>query len=139
MILLLFIIGVLAIIAIARYNEDDRLFWKLFGAFTIAFTATSIAVATIDGGQDETNLTNEVYPTQAPDTMLGYYNPFTAICDEATVSEEIPVPVSKDNTLIEREIISFVEVCGNVRDQPPSSNPTLTRGPTLKAFTIDSS
>lgn len=40
---ILFAIAVLCAIAIGRYNEDDRLFWKSLGALTVAFTIATVA------------------------------------------------------------------------------------------------
>lgn len=39
---LLFVIALIACVAIGRYNEDDRLFWKLFGALCISFAIATI-------------------------------------------------------------------------------------------------
>lgn len=140
MILLLFIIGVIVITAIARYNEDDRLFWKLFASFTIAFTATSIAVATLGDKQDKNDLIEQVYPTQAPDTTMGYYSPTAIVCDSATVSEAIPAPASKDYTPAVDETFCSCEVYGKTRDQPPKvTNPDVLPNPPTQAFAIDSS
>lgn len=139
MIALLFLLGVLTIVGIARYNEDDRLFWKLFICYIVAFIATSITVATFDGGQDDNNLIEQVYPTQALDSATNYLSLNAIACDVAILSKTCSVPVSKDNALFYNEIVVPEEVCGNVRDQPPivSNFAVYPRG--LPAFAIDSS
>lgn len=138
MIALLFLLGILAIVGIARYNEDDRLFWKLFICYSVAFAATSIAVATFDGGQDENNSTEQVYPTQVLDSTTNLLGLYAIACEPATVSESF-APVSKDNALFNNGVVELTEVCGNVRDQPPIvvNLAGFITGP--PAFTIDSS
>ena len=39
MVLFWFILGTIAITLIARYNESDKLFWKLFLAFVLGFAS----------------------------------------------------------------------------------------------------
>ena len=63
MILTVFLIGNLAIIGIARYNEDDRLFWKLLLSFVFAFSVTTMCYKLM-GDDNENNPTEQVCPTQ---------------------------------------------------------------------------
>lgn len=141
MILFWFIIGMLAIIAIARYNEDDRLFWKLTLSFVFAFTATTVAIKVLGDKQDESALTEQVCPTQV--LTITTDNSLLAVVDsEATISEvTAPVPVSKDNTLaVSENSSSLNEVYGWSRDQPPRViNVNGKLYPLIRAFGIDSS
>lgn len=141
MILFWFVIGMLAIIAIARYNEDDRLFWKLTLSFVFAFTATTVALKVFGGKQEKENLTEQVCPMQAP-SNLPTTDMLVAMNTSATVSDVTdPVPAGKDTALIAREIDSDLgEIYGWSRDQPPRVlNVNGKFYPLLRAFGIDSS
>ena len=141
MILFWFVIGMLAIIAIARYNEDDRLFWKLTLSFVFAFTATTVALKVFGGNQEKNDLTEQVCPMQAPSTQQNV-NMLAFVDTSATVSDVTgPVPAGKDNALATREINSNLgEVYGWSRDQPPRViNVNGKFYPLRIAFEIDSS
>ena len=56
--IVLFVIALIVILAISRYNEDDRLFWKLLGAFAIMFTVTTVAQSITTQKEDNGAMTS---------------------------------------------------------------------------------
>ena len=143
MILFLFLVGVVAIMAIARYNEDDRLFWKLLVSFTLAFTVTSLGVK-IMGNEDKSNSTTQVCPTQALYGTSDIVSPFTDVSTTITVTDTaVPVPVSQDTT---PENGMLADVFGEVLEHPPIEGRKVSNISHLShfkklitAFCIDSS
>ena len=93
MVLFWFIIGVIAITLIARYNESDKLFWKLFLAFVLGFASAKMYYH-LTNERNENTLT-QVSPTQASMELSGIAQFFLAgSTPEITVSESY-VPVSQ--------------------------------------------
>lgn len=121
MTLLLFLIAVFAIICIARYNEDDRLFWKLFVSFTAAFVLTSVAIRTIDSKQNKKSCIEQVCPTQSSNSALDQVSLFQNALNSTTLMDMTgPVAVSKDYTFALNTIpYTLHEVWWGIRDQPP--------------------
>lgn len=75
---LVFILGLLIILGISRYNESNKLFWTLLTSFVFCFAGTKIIVETFgEKGQSEKSL-NQAYPTQgldaASDTCMCFFN-----------------------------------------------------------------
>lgn len=65
MTLTLFILGLLIILFIARYNESNKLFWQLLVAFVLCFAATKIVYNTFFAEKEQSELSlNQAYPTQ---------------------------------------------------------------------------
>ena len=48
-----FLAGLATCIGIARYNEDDNLFWKLFISFVGAFTAATVVKTQLENENQE--------------------------------------------------------------------------------------
>lgn len=136
----LFLIGIISIVLIARYNEDDRLFWKLLLSFVFAFTATTIGCKMFGWkNKDMEHPTEQVYPTQASPETLNFYS-FSA-SELITITDVTdPVPVSKDYTpAFCKDYRTFNEVYGHNRDQPPIVDNFNLPCRCSKAFEIDSS
>lgn len=118
MVLFWFIIGVIAITLIARYNESDKLFWKLFLAFVLGFASAKMYYH-LTSERNENTLT-QVSPTQASMELSGIAQFFLAgSTPEITVSESyVPVsqayaPAGSESSLI------LSKIAGGARDQPP--------------------
>ena len=143
MILFLFLVGVVAIMAIARYNEDDRLFWKLLVSFTVAFTVTSIGVKLM-GNENKSDSTTQVCPTQALYGTSDKISPLTDVSTTITVTDiTVLDPVSQDTTP-ENGILA--DVFGEVLEHPPIKGRKVSNINQLSqfkklitAFCIDSS
>lgn len=100
MIFSLFILAVVAIVLIARYNEDDHLFWQLLISFCAAFALTTTVMKLKNNEQHDNNSTTQVCPTQvSQDQGDVYYLPQFGL-NATTLSHVTGVaPVSKDYML----------------------------------------
>lgn len=95
---LLFCLGILIILGIARYNESNKLFWTLFVAYTLGFAATKVVYDTIaEKGQSETSL-NQAYPTQGLPAIQGAFVCIPENIDCVTLSKVTSSLVSQDYT-----------------------------------------
>lgn len=61
MFILWFILGMILILCIARYNQSNKLFWTLFASFVGAFALTSVVLA---ANKPNKKNVNQVYSTQ---------------------------------------------------------------------------
>lgn len=112
-----FVIGILAIISISRYNESDKLFWKLFISFLGGF-ATVVAVSEYISNKQQNKVevvTNA--PTQALDSASHTYCVMPDSSVTVSKEEKSSDPVSKDSAGLKFNLIrSKVAIFG--RDQP---------------------
>ena len=69
MTLLMFILGILIILSIARYNESNKLFWILFTAYTLGFAGMKVLIDTFSEKEQSEVSLNQAYPTQGLPTM----------------------------------------------------------------------
>jgi hypothetical protein len=112
-----FLAGLALCIGIARYNEDDALFWKLFIAFVGSFTAATVVRTAIED-EEKSKIVVVENPTQVlqstSDTSM--YR-LADVSLAATKREKSPKPVSKDSVLNENDsLLSNVFV--SARGQP---------------------
>ena len=117
-----FLAGLATCIAIARYNEDDNLFWKLFISFIGAFTAATVVRTQLENENQEKIVKVEkatVNPTQVLRSTLNSINFYSlaSVSQAATKREKSPKPVSKDS-LINKNDSSLSKVFGSIRGQP---------------------
>lgn len=97
MALIWFLLGILSILGISRYNESNKLFWSLFIAFVGAFTVASIVIAISDREPEKVNLT-QMYPTQS---YVSTFNAQTLLADVSHDTTYEPIgsdTASKDYT-----------------------------------------
>lgn len=90
-----FLIGILIILCVSRYNEDESLFWKLFVSFIGAFLATAVACTYINSQKQS----KVVQATSAPTQVLYSGSHVCVLADPSvtvTNAEPTAVPVSKD-------------------------------------------
>ena len=70
----LFLLGLLIIFGIARYNESNKLFWALFVSFVLSFAGTKIIVDTFSDDERSDTTLIQTPPMQgldaASDTCL---------------------------------------------------------------------
>ena len=122
MILLWFFLAVVLILAIARYNESNKLFWTLLFAFVMGFAGTKMVLNTISGNEKESNVNQtQVISTQMPTEALStiQYYITDAVCEanDAVTGQYFvgqSMPVSSENVILS-------EIYGRTRDQPQSS------------------
>lgn len=104
MTLLAFIIGIVLITLIARYNESNKLFWSLLVCYVLGFTGVKLYIDNFTNNESKVKL-EQVQPTQgliASSGSLVYL-----LADESTstnktimskpVSQAIDVPVCNRN------------------------------------------
>ena len=107
MTLFAFLATVAAIVGIARYNEDDALFWKLFISLAGAYAAVAIALNVVNS--DEKKQDKVVMIENAPTQVLGSMPSLNAILAGVSCSaaerEKSPKPVSKDKLFNQNNII----------------------------------
>ena len=117
MVLFWFIIGVIAITLIARYNESDKLFWKLFLAFVLGFACAKMYMH-LTTEQNKDSLT-QVCPTQASMDLSGIAQFLMSGNGPETTVSVCWVPVSKVYTPAERESgLILSKISGEPRGQP---------------------
>ena len=118
MILTLFLIGIILIALIARYNESNKLFWTLLTAYTLSFAVTKMMLPSSSEQKDETTLL-QTHPTQGivvtPGTFMYLLPEDTAIIHEGKLSN----PVGKDTVYAsEKESLILSKITTTARDQP---------------------
>lgn len=119
MALLWFILGIVLILLISRYNESNKLFWILFASFVGAFTVASIVKqATISDKQSKADLA-QMCPMQMPTSVLSIL-PVTDTSGEVTEVAPATVLAGQDYTFAPRKI-SFTKSEDGVVifDKPP--------------------
>lgn len=106
MTLLMFIIGILTIIGISRYNESDKLFWKLLVSFVGAYTAACI-VGHIVSNNDEQDkvISMQSMPTQVLESAPCMYCTLADVSLSDTRAEKSANPVSKDKLYVSDDSI----------------------------------
>ena len=121
MTLLLILLGLALIIGIARYNEDDKLFWKLFVCFVGGFVAACVAHFIISTNKESKVDLAQVNPTQV--LLTSSYHPTDCTLAEVLFITPVNVEreklVSQDNSPAECKVSStFSKVSVGARDQP---------------------
>ena len=116
MILFWFLIGIALILAISRYNEDDKLFWMLFISFIGAFASTVAVYKYISNKKQD----KVEYVTSVPTQVL-YAGPhiYCVLADPgvSVTREAISKPVSKE--ILNNNTDPFLsKIVGGIRDQP---------------------
>lgn len=123
MTLLLILLGLALIILIARYNEDDKLFWKLLVCFIGGFTAACVAYTLINFNKKSKASLTQVNPTQV------LYTPSHYLFTDCVLGEVLYITpnnvergnlVSQDNSPAECKVSYTCSKVGvGARDQPP--------------------
>ena len=70
----MFIVGILLILGIAKYNKSNKLFWTLFTAYTLGFAGMKLVYDSFSEKAGSEQSLNQAYPTQglnlASDTCM---------------------------------------------------------------------
>lgn len=120
MTLLWFLLGIILIFLISRYNESNRLFWILFASFVGAFTVASVVLnSTKHDTKSKVDLV-QMCPMQAPSSTLSLTMPVTDVSDMVTEVVPATAPVGKDCTFAPNKILfAFSEDGVKIFDKPP--------------------
>ena len=117
-----FLAGFAVCLGVARYNEDDSLFWKLFISFVGAFTAATVVKTQLENENREKVVKIEKVTTsptqvlQSTPSTINFYS-LADVSQAATKREKSTKPVSKDS-LINQNDSSLSKVFGSIRGQP---------------------
>ena len=118
MTLLAFISIIGVIIAIARYNESEKLFWSLLVSFVGAYAAVNVAVNLLnDDKKSDKVVMIEKSPMQVQESMPLLTGVLADISLSATMREKSPKPAGKDMLFNQDNIITS-EVHRKARGQP---------------------
>lgn len=119
MILTWFLLGIILILLIARYNESNKLFWTLLFSFMVGYAGTTMIVKTFgDENKKDVKLT-QVCSTQMPTTtfnMLSYYMTANMLPESVAVTEQ--TFVGKNMPAMCESNIASSWVSRRTRDQP---------------------
>ena len=90
----MFILGILIILGIARYNQSNKLFWTLFVAYTLGFAGTKLVYDNFHEKKQSQQSLNQAYPTQA---LMAVDNAFACFIDNTsyTTTETTSKPVGQ--------------------------------------------
>lgn len=93
----MFIVGILLILGIAKYNKSNKLFWTLFTAYTLGFAGMKLVYDSFSEKAGSEQSLNQAYPTQG---LLAMDNAFVCIDENVsyTTTETTSNPVSQANT-----------------------------------------
>ena len=110
-------LGIGIVIAISRYNEDDKLFWKLLISFIGTFAAAAAVISYVQNSKKDKVVYLDTNPMQVLDGCSHIYcvlaEPSTLAIHETPVSK----PASKE-FLVKYTNPVLSEVAGGARDQP---------------------
>ena len=118
MTLLALFVGICLITLIARHEEDDKLFWKLFVSFIGAYAAVAIAMNVMhsDKKQDKVVMV-EKSPMQVAESVPLLSAVLADTSLTPALREKSPKPVGKELTFNRNNVI-LGEVHRNARGQP---------------------
>lgn len=114
-----FCLVLLAIAAIARYNESNKLFWTLLVPFLVGFAVLSMTKKSY--GKQEEKVVMQQNPTQvaalAPDAFM-----YLLAGDSSKApKKETSKPASQDSVALNSNHASSSEIAIKTRDQPTDS------------------
>jgi len=116
MTLIAFLATVIACIGIARYNEDDSLFWKLFLSLAGTYAATTFVMSLTDDKEQNKVITVSEAPTQVQKSAIAPFG-IAGVSLPATHREKSQKPVSKDSFTNSGDSI-LSEVFVSIRGRP---------------------
>lgn len=94
----MFILGILLILGIARYNESNKLFWTLLTAYVLCFTVVKVVKGAFNEKEQSEQSLNQAYPTQGLDLASDTCMCFLADEPMKTIVKETSKPVGQVNT-----------------------------------------
>lgn len=115
-----FLAGLATCIGVARYNEDDSLFWKLFISFVGAFTVATYVSSQMDKEEQGKVVMIDNMPTQVLESTscCPLYSTLAGVSLSATKREKSTKPVSKDYVINSEDSVLSKVVHTSARGQP---------------------
>lgn len=117
MTLFAFLATVAAITAIARYNESDKLFWKLLVSFVGAYAAATFVYHMTEDKKQDKVVMIENAPMQVLSDVPTFDGLVTGMLFSASKREKSPKPAGKDSLFSQSNII-LSKVHASPRGQP---------------------
>ena len=118
MTILLFLLGIIAVTLIARYNESNALFWKLLIAFLCGMAVAGLYNKLTSEEKNEETLTQQVCPMQSSFSVLSPFEDLLASMSEENAEDVCRASAGQVSTPAYGEIFVQSEVSGHTRDQP---------------------
>lgn len=91
----LFLLGMLIILGISRYNESNKLFWTLSIAYILGFAGTKMIYDCLSTDEQSEKSLNQAYPTQGLTPTGSAIACFFNTVDEPTLVKETSNLVSQ--------------------------------------------
>ena len=118
MTLLAFFFTIAAIIAIARYNENEKLLWSLLVSFIGTYAAVNVAVNLLNNDKKSDKVVMiEKSPMQVQESVPLLNGVLADISLSATMREKSPKPAGKELAFNQNNVI-LSEVHRKARGQP---------------------
>lgn len=92
---LVFLLGLIIIFGIARYNESNKLFWALLISYILSFTVTKVITDTFGDEERSEKTLNQAPPTQGLDMTSDAFMCLLAGESLSTLVKETSNPVSQ--------------------------------------------
>jgi uncharacterized membrane protein len=117
MTLALFLLGLLIIFVISRYNESNKLFWSLLTCYIIGFSAGVLYHKYSKENKESDVELTQAYPTQGLTVMSGTTEYLLADVMSVAFKKETSKPVSQAITPVLCELGITSSVCGATHKQ----------------------
>ena len=93
-----FILGILLILGIARYNNSNKLFWTFSIAYILGFAGVKMICDSFGTNEQSEKSLNQAYPTQGLSVAGNTYMCFFNTANSTTDVKETSKPVSQVST-----------------------------------------
>jgi len=127
MIILWFILGILIILGIAKYNESNKLFWQLLLSFMLGFAITKM-IQQVSNEKQSNEALVQVYPTQMSNVCMWTMTAHNTNMEKVSVVTAHPSVSQEYTPVLHESDITMEMICGRTRDQPQK---ILTNPPEL--------
>lgn len=115
--LLPFCMVIAALVGIARYNESNKLFWKLLIPFLLGFAMWTMTSKKSSPKQEEITV-KQVNPTQAAALAPDAFTYLLGGDSTADTKKATSNPVGQDSTVLKDSALSESKIAIKTRDQP---------------------
>lgn len=136
MTLALFILGLLLILGIARYNESNKLFWTLSIAYILGFACTKMVYDSFSTNEQSEQSLNQAYPTQG---LLPTANTFVLFNNADSYTTDVKVTSKPVGQAITPDYIEPLFTLSNVSGATQGLTLHILPNPPNKVDLVDTS
>jgi hypothetical protein len=136
MTLALFILGLLLILGIARYNESNKLFWTLSIAYILGFACTKMVYDSFSTDEQSEQSLNQAYPTQG---LLPTANTFVLFNNADSYTTDVKVTSKPVGQAITPDYIEPLFTLSNVSGATQGLTLHILPNPPNKVDLVDTS